>query len=178
MLCRNHCQREQAIKHKNYKTPVYFCRWFRKSFLWHVFVFCPQVNLCEMGKPNAATWKCVYDLPENLYNSLVSKFPHRIQRTSGSISSTTKDSASCSWVRFNNGRKRVFRTRRSTTSLEYIPLHVKYIFAAWRTSASICLTIHTSGVERGVVWMVQPPPPRNSEGPPKSCKTQPDCENC
>ena len=21
-------------------------------------------------------------------------------------------------------------------------------------------------------------PPRNSEGPPKSCKTQPDCENC
>jgi len=24
---------------------------------------------------------------------------------------------------------------------------------------------------------VQPPPP-NSEGPPKSCQTQPDCENC
>jgi len=22
------------------------------------------------------------------------------------------------------------------------------------------------------------PPPRNSEGPPKSCQTQPDCENC
>ena len=22
-----------------------------------------------------------------------------------------------------------------------------------------------------------PPPPRNSEGPPKSCQTQPDCEN-
>ena len=21
-------------------------------------------------------------------------------------------------------------------------------------------------------------PPRNSEGPPKSCQTQPDCENC
>jgi len=26
---------------------------------------------------------------------------------------------------------------------------------------------------------VQPPlPPRNSEGPPKSCQTQPDCEKC
>jgi len=25
---------------------------------------------------------------------------------------------------------------------------------------------------------VQPPPPPNSEGPPKSCQTQPDCENC
>ena len=23
-----------------------------------------------------------------------------------------------------------------------------------------------------------PPPPRNSEGPPKSYQTQPDCENC
>ena len=23
-----------------------------------------------------------------------------------------------------------------------------------------------------------PPHPRNSEGPPKSCQTQPDCENC
>ena len=22
------------------------------------------------------------------------------------------------------------------------------------------------------------PPLRNSEGPPKSCQTQPDCENC
>ena len=31
-----------------------------------------------------------------------------------------------------------------------------------------------SGVPRGVFK----PPPRNSEGPPKSCQTQPDCENC
>ena len=29
----------------------------------------------------------------------------------------------------------------------------------------------------GGVWGVQPPP-RNSEDPPKSCQTQPDCENC
>ena len=29
---------------------------------------------------------------------------------------------------------------------------------------------------RGGVWGVHPPP-RNSEGPPKSCQTQPDCEN-
>jgi len=34
---------------------------------------------------------------------------------------------------------------------------------------------HTEG---GGVWGVQTPPPRNSEGPPKSCQTQPDCENC
>ena len=32
-----------------------------------------------------------------------------------------------------------------------------------------------SGVPGGV-WVVQPP--RNSEGPPKSCQTQPNCENC
>ena len=30
---------------------------------------------------------------------------------------------------------------------------------------------------RGEVWGFQPPP-RNSEGPPKSCQTQPSCENC
>ena len=33
---------------------------------------------------------------------------------------------------------------------------------------------------RGGVWGFKstPPLPRNSEGPPKSCQTQPDCENC
>jgi hypothetical protein len=30
---------------------------------------------------------------------------------------------------------------------------------------------------RGRVWGVQPPS-RNSEGPPKSFQTQPECENC
>lgn len=62
---------------------------FERAFLWHVFLFC-QVNLCEMGKPNAPTLNYAYDLPENLHHSLVNKFPHRIQRTSGTISSKTK----------------------------------------------------------------------------------------
>jgi hypothetical protein len=31
---------------------------------------------------------------------------------------------------------------------------------------------------RGGVWGVQTPPPRNSEGPSKSCQTQPDCKIC
>ena len=36
-----------------------------------------------------------------------------------------------------------------------------------------------SGVPRGEGgWGVQTPTPRNSEGSPKSCQTQPDCENC
>jgi hypothetical protein len=33
----------------------------------------------------------------------------------------------------------------------------------------------------GVGWRglgCETPPPRNSEGPPKSRQTQPDCENC
>jgi len=36
-----------------------------------------------------------------------------------------------------------------------------------------------SGVPRGggLGCPNTPPPPRNSEGPPKSCQTQPDCEN-
>ena len=36
------------------------------------------------------------------------------------------------------------------------------VFRQWRTE--------------GGGWGVQPP--QNSEGPPKSCQTQPDCENC
>jgi len=31
---------------------------------------------------------------------------------------------------------------------------------------------------RGGLGGSNPPPPRNSEGHPKSCQTQPDCENC
>ena len=31
--------------------------------------------------------------------------------------------------------------------------------------------------ERGEFGVFNPPP-RNSDGPPKSCQTQPDCENC
>ena len=35
----------------------------------------------------------------------------------------------------------------------------------------------TVAYREGGVWGIQtPPPPRNSEGPPKSCQTQPDCE--
>jgi len=37
----------------------------------------------------------------------------------------------------------------------------------------VILFVATSGVPRGGVWGFQPPP-RNSEGPPKSCQTQPD----
>ena len=36
---------------------------------------------------------------------------------------------------------------------------------------------HSSGVPRGR-GLGGSNPPRNSEGPPKSCQTQPDCENC
>jgi len=37
-----------------------------------------------------------------------------------------------------------------------------------------------TGVGGGFLGGIRPPPPppRNSEGPPKSCQTQPDCENC
>jgi hypothetical protein len=36
----------------------------------------------------------------------------------------------------------------------------------------------TEGGGGGAVWGGSNSPPRNSEGPPKSCQTQPDCENC
>ena len=40
-----------------------------------------------------------------------------------------------------------------------------------------CVKSTVAVAYRGGLWGVQPPP-RTSEGPPKSCQTQPDCENC
>ena len=47
-----------------------------------------------------------------------------------------------------------------------------------RTFAYFMLTTDDSGVPRGGGVGVFKPPPRNSEGPPKSYQTQPGCENC
>jgi len=46
---------------------------------------------------------------------------------------------------------------------------------AW--TGLIWLRIGQWHTERGFGGL-NPLPPRNSEGPPKSCQTQPDCENC
>ena len=49
-------------------------------------------------------------------------------------------------------------------------------FAARAASAD---TNTASGVPRGLGWRGgSNTPSRNSEGSPKSCQTQPDCENC
>ena len=45
----------------------------------------------------------------------------------------------------------------------------------YHSANSINTVLETSGVPRGG-W-TPPPIPRNSEDPPKSCQTQPDCEN-
>ena len=42
-------------------------------------------------------------------------------------------------------------------------------------SSLFTLSFFFSGVPRGGLGCSNPP--RNSEGPPKSCQTQPDCEN-
>jgi len=56
-------------------------------------------------------------------------------------------------------------------------LHKSY--GNWRhvSARHIHATIKSSDVPRGGLGC-STPPPRNSEGPPKSCQTQPDCENC
>ena len=47
-------------------------------------------------------------------------------------------------------------------------------FVAFETEQ---ITVAWQWRTEGGVWGVQTPP-RNFEGPPKSCQTQPDCENC
>jgi len=53
-----------------------------------------------------------------------------------------------------------------------------YISCCRVSVEEICFaTIFAPVAYRGGIWGVNPPPPRNSEGPPKSCQTHPDCEN-
>jgi len=58
---------------------------------------------------------------------------------------------------------------------------VRIIGSVYATTDKIYLSFH----ERPVQWRTEgggfgvfKPPPRNSESPPKSCQTKPDCENC
>ena len=48
-----------------------------------------------------------------------------------------------------------------------------------KTDCSVYLELCKPVAYRGRgVEVFKPPPPRNSEGPLKSCQTHPDCENC
>jgi len=59
------------------------------------------------------------------------------------------------------------------TALVKIALHDKRV-----KSMEIHIVVLQWRTEGGEVGVFNPPPPRNSEVPPKSCQTQPDCENC
>jgi len=50
-------------------------------------------------------------------------------------------------------------------------------FRKMSEAKSTCIIWHQWRTEGGLGGF-KPPPPRNSEGPTKSCQTQPDCENC
>jgi len=52
-----------------------------------------------------------------------------------------------------------------------------YIYIYIRSFTNIKV-VHTTAVAYRTEGGFKSPPPRNSEGPPKSCQTQPDCENC
>ena len=47
-----------------------------------------------------------------------------------------------------------------------------------RYSDMSCWWVETVEYRGGLGGSKPPKPPGNSEGPPKSCQTQPDCENC
>jgi len=55
-------------------------------------------------------------------------------------------------------------------------LHTVLHFTVCAGTKSDLVQWRTEGGGLGGIKL--PPNPRNSEGPPKSCQTQPDCENC
>ena len=64
----------------------------------------------------------------------------------------------------------------SCLKIEVLPC-IKQVASELRRP-TVFISTHQWRTEGAWVWGVQPPPPRNSEGPPKSCQTQPDCEKC
>ena len=62
----------------------------------------------------------------------------------------------------------------------YMTSHLRRHYSSlWLRSGRSEVRIPLGAVAyRGGFWGFKPPPPRNSEGPIKSCQTQPDCENC
>jgi len=70
------------------------------------------------------------------------------------------------------------RETKQEGSLENYIIRIFTINSAPDT-VTVMISEHTKLVgDSGVPGEVQTPPPRNSEGPPKSCQTQTDCENC
>ena len=67
---------------------------------------------------------------------------------------------------------------------EKIVVYIVIVLQTWsfrtvlRLHISHQIIIRPSGVPRVGFGVLKPSPPRNSEGPPQSCQTQPDCENC
>ena len=74
---------------------------------------------------------------------------------------------------WNKGRPHIRSVPSSVCGVVFADRQVTNISALWRKRDSATSFV-VSGVPRGGFK----PPPRNSEGPPKSCQTQPDCENC
>ena len=64
----------------------------------------------------------------------------------------------------------------------WLSLQTAVVFLTLIRLSSVMETYHgfcvVAVAYRGGMLGCSTPPPRNSEGPPKSCQTQPDCENC
>ena len=62
---------------------------------------------------------------------------------------------------------------RNVTALRKEPISVAQLGLVRRRYGGVSTVAY-----RGGVGVFKTLPPRNSECPPKSCQTQPDCENC
>ena len=65
--------------------------------------------------------------------------------------------------------------------IKYKNFQILFLFIIYSYFLFIYLFIYkclSAVAYRGGVFGGFNPPPRNFEGPPKSCQTQPDCENC
>ena len=130
-----------------------------------------------------ATWKLEYGLSDTGKVSVI--FDKLWERIAFNCSCTPREKREF----LNNFRSLCIFKISSFTSSLYILKFINVIFKqsnCYTTRKRCCHhykdqsfnAFNDSGVPRGVGVSNPPSPPRNSEGPPKSCQTQPHCENC
>ena len=141
----------------------------------HAFMVCTTVTLLyefsffyHASVPDFAFWPCLYVsttrsrvLGVTKVAQLVKKRPpFMVLRIHCSVATTTYSGLSVPSY--------------TDSALTTVPHFLKFPFNAIPPSTFRC---SQSVAYRGGLGVFNPPP-RNSEGPPKSCQTQPDCENC
>ena len=148
--------------------PLQFCAHSHALTLTYTSVPADRVKRSSSApKTLCSSWQVFYSLqPVGQSTSLSQLETHTLIRYAVTSAREVADISFKSLTTQSKGSTRLIPKLSTGHDPEpVLPISIQYNICTqyqWRTE--------------GGVWVFKPP--RNSEGPPKSCQTQPDCENC